>query len=126
MQGPCERGQYQAWYRLTMWPVVYLPAAEQERDKLPGTERAALYNAVRKLQEIGPTLPYPHSSDVRTAPGLRELRPRRGRSPWRALYQKVGESFIVAAVGPEAEHDPRGFRQACERALQRLAELEEE
>lgn len=54
---------------------MYLPAAEGERDKLPGNERAALHNAVRKLEEIGPDLPYPHSSDARGAAGLRELRP---------------------------------------------------
>jgi hypothetical protein len=64
-----------------MWPVVYLPAAEQERDKLPGNERAAIRNAVEKLQALGPDLPYPHSSAAVGAPGLRELRPRRGDSP---------------------------------------------
>ena len=104
---------------------MYLPAAEGERDKLPGNERAALHNAVRKLEEIGPDLPYPHSSDARGAAGLRELRPRRGRNPWRALYRRVGGYFVIAAVGPGGGKDPWGFRQACERAQQRLAELEE-
>jgi hypothetical protein len=108
-----------------MWRVVYLAEAEQERGKLPGSERAALYNAVRKLESIGPLLPYPHSSDVRGVTGLRELRLRAGRSPWRALYRQVGDVFVIAAVGPEAQHDPRGFSRACERALRRLAELEE-
>ncbi|MDQ2877253.1 MAG: type II toxin-antitoxin system RelE/ParE family toxin [Actinomycetota bacterium] len=106
--------------------VVYLPEAEQERGKLPGTERAALYNAVRKLEAIGPSLPYPHSSDVRGVQGLRELRLRAGRSAWRALYRQAGDVFVIAAVGPEAQHDPRGFSRACEQALRRLAELDEE
>jgi hypothetical protein len=109
-----------------MWDVVYLPAAEQERDKLPGNEKAALYNAVQKLEHIGPTLGYPHTSDVRSVPGLRELRPRQGRSPWRALFRRVGEQFVIAAVGPETESDPRGFARACQSAVTRLAELEEE
>lgn len=39
--------------------VRYLPEAEQERDKLPAAERAALYNAVRKLEALGPDLGYP-------------------------------------------------------------------
>jgi hypothetical protein len=108
-----------------MWRVVYLPEAEQERGKLPGNERTALYNAVRKLESIGPTLPYPHSSDVRGVTGLRELRLRAGRSAWRALYRQVGDVFVIAAVGPEAMQDSRGFSRACERALRRLAELEE-
>jgi hypothetical protein len=109
-----------------MWLVVYLPAAEQERDKLPGTERAALYNAVRKLESIGPALGYPHTSAVKAVAGLRELRPRGGRSPWRALYRQAGAKFVIAAVGPEAQYDRRGFRAACDAAQARLAELEEE
>jgi len=119
-------GRYQAWYGHGMWPVLSLPAAEQERDKLPGNERAALYNAVRKLESIGPNLGHPHTSAVKAAAGLWELRPRAGRSPWRALYRQAGAKFVIAAIGPEAEHDPRGFRAACDAAQARLAELEEE
>jgi Phage derived protein Gp49-like (DUF891) len=109
-----------------MWTVRYLPAAAQERDKLPGKERAAVHNAVRKLEEIGPMLPFPHSGDVRGTQGLRELRPRRGNSPVRPLYKRVGPGFVIAAIAPEGESDPRGFARACARAVQRLAELEED
>lgn len=84
---------------------MYLSAAEGERDKLSGHERAALHNAVWKLEEIGPDLPYPHSSDARGT-GLRELRPRRGSSPWRALCRRVGGHFVIAAVGPDGGKDP--------------------
>jgi len=107
-----------------LWDVRYLPAAEEERDKLPGKERAAIFNAIMKLQSLGPQLPHPHSSDVKGAPRLRELRPRRGRCPWRPLYCRVGDCFVVAAIAPDGESDSRGFRQACERAEQRLADLE--
>jgi hypothetical protein len=105
--------------------VTYLDGARDERSKLPGIERAAVDNAVKKLEAIGPELPYPHSSAVRGAPGLRELRPRGGRCAWRPLYQRAGAGFVIAAVGPDGQSDPRGFRQACDRALQRLAEVEE-
>lgn len=107
-----------------MWVVVYLPEAEQERGKLPGNERAALHNAVRKLENIGPALGFPHTSAVRGLAGLRELRLRAGRSPWRAFYGQVGQTFVIAAVGPEAQHDRQGFTRACEAALARLAEVE--
>lgn len=73
----------------------------------------------------GQTSPAPIQA-MRGAAGLRELRPRRGSSPWRAIYRRVGGYFVIAAVGPDGGKDPRGFRQACERALQRLAELDEE
>lgn len=85
----------------------------------------ALINADAKLGAYGPQLGYPHTSAVHDADRLRELRPRAGRSAWRALYRQVGEVFVVAAVGPEARSDPRGFERAVRRALQRLADLEE-
>lgn len=108
-----------------MWTVVYHSDAERERDKLPAGERHALYNAVMKLRAIGPTLGYPHTSGVQGGFQLRELRPRAGRSQWRGLYWQVGDTFVVAAVAPEAQHDPRGFRRACNAAQKRLNELEE-
>jgi len=67
-----------------------------------------------------------HSSAVQGTPGLRELRPRGGRSPWRGLYRQVGERFVIAAIAPEAQHDPRRFKRACTAASRRLDELEDE
>ncbi len=108
-----------------MWTYRYLKEAEKERSALVSREKAALINVEAKLAMLGPTLPYPHSSAVRGADRLRELRPRGGRSPWRALYRQVGDEFVIAMVGPEAEVDPRGFAAACRRAEARLAEMEE-
>jgi hypothetical protein len=34
----------------------------------------------------------------------------------------VGDEVVIAAVGPEAEHDPKGFRRACGHASERLDE----
>ena len=97
-----------------------------ERDTLlVPKEKAALINADAKLEALGPRLPYPHSSAVAGADRLRELRPRGGRSPWRALYRQVGDEFLVAAIAPEAEVDPPGFATACRRAEERLAKLEQ-
>ena len=89
-------------------------------------ERAALINAEAKLAAFGLSLPYPHSSAVQGADRLRGLRPRGGRSPWRALYRQIGGEFIVAAVGPEARANARGFAAACRRPEARLAEIEDE
>lgn len=92
---------------------------------MPKAERVALINADAKLGVYGPLLCYPHTSAVRGAEKLRELRPRAGRSAWRALYRQVGDVFVVAAVGPEAQSDPRGFDRAVRRSLERLANVEE-
>lgn len=105
--------------------MVYLPEAEGERDALPAKERVALYHAVAKLEAIGPTLGFPHSSAVQGGVQLRELRPRAGRSPWRALYRLVGERLVIAAIAPEAERDPKGFARACRVAKRRLSGWEE-
>jgi len=109
-----------------VWSVVYLEGAEQERLGLPTAERNALIHAVEKLEAFGPQLGYPHTSAVQGFGGLRELRPRAGRSPWRALYQRVGQVFVIAAIGPEAVSDQRRFDRAARRATARLAELEED
>lgn len=109
-----------------VWRVVYLPEAAGEYRDLPRREQAALDNAIAKLAVIGPNLGYPHTSDVRAVPEIRELRPRAGRSPWRAFYRQATEATVViAAVGPEAQHDPKRFRRACRNAATRLAEREE-
>lgn len=105
--------------------VVVLPEASEEVEALPPRERTALENAIEKLRELGDELGYPHSSHIQGT-ALRELRPRRGNSPWRALYQRRGDRlFIVAAVGPEALRDPRRFRRAISAAEDRIAALEE-
>jgi hypothetical protein len=105
--------------------VAYLPEAEQERAALPKSERAALINADAMLGAYGPLLGYPHTSAVRGAERFRELRPWAGRSAYRALYRQVGEVFVVAAVGPEAQSDPQGFNRAVRRAQERPAKVEE-
>lgn len=108
------------------WPVRYHPKARIEADAIPSQERKAVDNAVDKLASLGPTLPFPHSSKVMGDPGgsLRELRPRAGRSPWRCIYERIGDLFVIGAVAPEAQKDKAGFDSAVNAAKARLAEIE--
>ncbi len=76
------------------------------------------------LEALGPNLPFPHSSAVKGHDDLRELRPQAGKSPWRPLHRKVGDAFVVAAIGPEAKKDKRGYERACEAAVDRLSLVE--
>lgn len=106
-------------------PVVYHPQYEAEWRSLPPAERAALASAVEKLRADS-QLGFPHTSRVQgSKAALRELRPRRGRSPWRALYRRVGDAVVVLAVAPEAARDRRGFDRAVAGAERRLREVEE-
>lgn len=107
-----------------MWSVVDHPDAEAEYRRLDSREAVAIDNAIAKLRNAGPRLPYPHSSDIRGADKLRELRPRGGRSVTRALYRQFGDVFVIGAYGPEAQHDPRGFKKACSAAEERLNGME--
>ncbi|HEY2549034.1 MAG TPA: type II toxin-antitoxin system RelE/ParE family toxin [Streptosporangiaceae bacterium] len=105
-------------------PVAYHPQYEAEWRNLPSAERAALASAVEKLRADS-RLGFPHTSLVQgSRTGLRELRPRRGRSPWRALYRRAGDVMVVLAVAPEAGRDHRGFGLAVAEAERRLRELE--
>ena len=109
-----------------MWEVRLHPVATKELARLPPRERAAVLNAVEKLTVFGPALPFPHCSAIQGAQRLRELRPRAGRIPWRGFYRRLGDVFVVAAIGPEAKVEKRGFDRAVAAALARLAEVEED
>src|SRR6266536_2157433 len=77
-----------------MWEVRFHPVATEELARLPPRERAAMINAVEKLTAFGPTLPFPHSSAIQGTEHMRELRPRAGRSPWRAFYRRLGDVLV--------------------------------
>jgi len=108
-----------------MWTVVFHPEAESELATLDAAERAAVMHSVDKLAALGPGLPFPHQSHVQGAEALRELRPRAGRSRSRALYGRVADVFVIAAIGPEASVDPRRFRRAVAAAATRLDEVKQ-
>lgn len=79
--------------------VAWDEDAREELRRLPAVEARAVMTAVAKLEAFGDQLGAPHSSQVKgSRAGIRELRPRSGRSPWRALYRRVG----VARSWPSA------------------------
>lgn len=98
--------------------------AREELLGLPAAERRAVMTAVAKLEAFGDRLGAPHTSQVKgSRAGIRELRPRSGRSPWRVLYRRVADAMVILAVGPEAVHDRRGFDRAVRVAEERLKEI---
>jgi hypothetical protein len=79
-----------------------------------------MLHAVQKLEAVGPQLGSPRSSAVQgeVGQGLRELRPRAGRSRWRPIYAASARpTFVILAVAPEAQIDSRGFHAAVRRAV---------
>lgn len=110
------------------WGVAWHPKALDEKNAIEDiAERVAIAHVVEKLEVDGPALRSPHQSGVmgEEGSGLRELRPRRGRSRWRPIYRRAEEQlFAVLAVGPEAGIDKAGYARAVRLAKQRLEGLE--
>lgn len=104
--------------------VRFHPEAEREFATMPAPEKVAMQSAVEKLKALGDRLPFPHSSKVRGGEKLRELRPRAGRSPWRAFYRRIENAMVIGAIGPEAESNRHGFARSVSSAEQRLDEVE--
>ncbi|HXS48112.1 MAG TPA: type II toxin-antitoxin system RelE/ParE family toxin [Solirubrobacterales bacterium] len=110
------------------WRVAWHPKALDEKNAIEdAAERVAIAHVIEKLEVDGPALQSPHQSGVmgEEGSGLRELRPRRGRSRWRPLYRRADETlFAIFAIGPEAEIDKAGYAKAVRLAKQRLKRLE--
>jgi hypothetical protein len=68
-------------------------------------EHRALLNAVRKLGELGEQLSPPHMKPLKgdRAAALRELRPRQGRSDWRAIYRRASDFYVILAIDRHKE-----------------------
>ncbi len=115
--------RYHSWYHTSMDVLTHAAAAREYRG-LPEREQDAMDNAIAKLQALGEQLGFPHSSAVKGGERLRELRPRAGRSRWRAFYRCIGDKMVIGAFGPEASVDSRGFQVAVQLAIERLAAYE--
>jgi phage-related protein len=105
--------------------VVILAEALDELAALPAAERQAVARAIGKLEVGGDQLGFPHTSAIQGAAStLREVRPRAGRSRWRAFYRRVRDQLVIGAIGPEAGVDPGRFRRATALAASRIDEYE--
>ena len=82
-------------------------------------DRAAVFNAVDKLRQLGEDLVPPHMKPLKGpgAAGLRELRPRQGRSDWRPIYARRGDVYVILAIDRHGN-----FEALIARAQQRLAQ----
>jgi hypothetical protein len=86
--------------------VIYDPDAVVDLLAMKSKEEhRALLNAVRKLGELGEQLGPPHMKPLKgdRAAALRELRPRQGRSDWRAVYRRAGGFYVILAIDRHKE-----------------------
>lgn len=103
------------------WIVTYHDAAVVEYAALrDARQRKGILTVASFLRELGPKLVEPHSKALAGTRKLRELRPGGGRVPVRSLYAQVSDrQFVILAIGPESQVDPRGFKSAVQRAQNR-------
>jgi hypothetical protein len=87
----------------------------------------AIVVVIEKLKMHGPALRFPHQSAVqgKGGAGLRELRPTQGRTLWRPLYRRFENTYVILAVGPEAQIDQGGFDSAVADAQARRKAIED-
>jgi hypothetical protein len=112
-----------------VWEVDLHPGAVREMEAIGvDADRKAIAHVIEKLEVEGLFLGRPHQRAVRGkgGSGLRELRPRGGRSRWRLIYGRTGESqFTILSVGPEVEVSRAGYRRAVRDGKRRLAGIGE-
>jgi hypothetical protein len=122
----CRAGRraYPMGYNASMEVRFHYIARREFNAILPPAEKDALAHVIEMLEENGERLGHPYTSAMRIAANLRELRPRAGRSTWRAFYRRIGDVMFVGAFGPEAQSNRRDFERAVRAAEARLDDVE--
>lgn len=93
------------------WDVEYTDEFEQWWTGLTDNEQEALAASVGLLEERGPALGYPHSSDVHGSKHgrMRELRTQEGGRPLRTLYAFDPRRSAILLIGGDKTGDKRWY-----------------
>jgi hypothetical protein len=83
------------------WEVEYTDEFEEWWNDLHDSIQDEIDRAVRLLEARGPTLPFPHSSDIRGSKhgNMRELRVQIGGEPYRIFYAFDPRRAAILLVG---------------------------
>ena len=94
------------------WDVEYTDEFAEWWSELPRRARVSVAAAVDLLIEHGPSLPFPHSSDVRGSRHgrMRELRVQSGGSPIRVFYAFDPRRIAILLIGGDKRGDDRFYR----------------
>lgn len=95
------------------WEVEYTDEFAQWWDTLSEREQTAVDSCVRQLEDLGPVLPFPHSSDVRGFRHgvMRELRVRSGGTPIRVFYAFDEKRTALLLIGGRKGSNNRFYDQ---------------
>ncbi len=84
------------------WEVEYTDEFEEWWTDLDAEEQVSVEAVVEVLAEMGPSLPFPYSSDVKSSRhgNMRELRVQHRGRPYRVLYAFDPRRVAVREDGP--------------------------
>jgi len=114
------------------WDVEFTNEFGEWWDSLDEGEQESVDASVRLLEELGPALPAPYSSDVKKSRhgNLRELRIQHKGEPYRILYAFDPRRVAILLVGGKKTGDDRWYRKHVPKAEriydEHLETLEEE
>lgn len=100
------------------WDVEYTDELGAWWDTLDGEEQDAIDVVVGLLQERGPHLSFPYSSDITTSRhgNMRELRIQYRGQPYRILYAFDPRRTAILLIGGSKEGDDRWYDRHVPRA----------
>ena len=93
------------------WAVEYTDEFETWWNTLSESEQVSVDASVRLLEQIGPNLPFPHSSGVEQSRHghMRELRVQHRGRPYRVLYAFDPRRAAILLIGGDKSGNERWY-----------------
>ena len=113
------------------WQVEFTDEFGEWWHALSIEAREKIYKVVSLLEEHGPTLGFPYSSDIKGSNiAMRELRAQQGKNPYRILYAFDPERTAILLIGGDKTGDALWYERMVPLAeqiyRQYLNEIQEE
>jgi hypothetical protein len=95
------------------WLVEYTDEFGDWWDSLANAEQISIDAHVRKLEQHGPSLPFPHSSGINGSryAHMRELRVQSGGKPLRVFYAFDPRRAAILLIGGDKTGDRRFYER---------------
>jgi hypothetical protein len=100
------------------WDVEYTHDFGAWWNTLSADEQVSVAASVGLLEEMGPSLPFPHSSGIRGSrhSHMRELRVQHAGRPYRVLYAFDPRRTAILLLGGDKTGNDRWYREFVPRA----------
>jgi hypothetical protein len=94
-----------------MWEVEYTDEFGEWWETLSEAEQTVIDSSVRLIEQFGPSLKFPHSSDVRQSRhgNMRELRSQYAGNPYRTFYAFDPRRIAILLIGGDKTGDDRFY-----------------